>query len=72
MRVTSPHIFQPVFNQANRTAKFARDITNQNRMFDAAFHAIAAANINIIMHPNGIAWQVKAAGNLISIFWHLD
>ena len=72
MRIASPHIFQTVFDQANWTAKFASDITNQNRMFDAAFHAIAAANINIIMHPNGIARQVKAAGNLISIFWHLD
>ena len=40
-------------------------------MFNAAFDAITAANIDIIMNTHLIAGQPQGTGNLVGIFWHL-
>ena len=53
MRVSAAHVLQPVLQQSHRKSEPAREIGDQNRMLDAALDAVAATDVDVVVHAHG-------------------
>src|SRR6476659_9712666 len=72
MRVPCPHILEPIFNEADRSAQSACEVRNEHRVLNATLHAVASANIHVLVHTDAIQWNAQRPRDLIRVFWHLD
>ena len=72
MGIACPHVLQPVLDQTNRTVQDTGKMRHQNGVLDAALDAVAAADIDIVMHAHIVGRDAQGAGNLVGIFRHLD
>ena len=52
VRVAAAHVFQPVLDQPHREAEPARQIAGDHRVLDAALDAVAAADVDVVMHAH--------------------
>jgi hypothetical protein len=53
--VAAAHVFQPVFDQAHRRAEFHREVAGEHRVLQTPLAAIAAADVDVEMHPHRVA-----------------
>ena len=72
MRIAARHVVEPVFNKPHRKTEFFRQVGNKNSVLDAAFHAIGAPDIDVVMHPHVVHRNTQCRGDLILILRHLD
>ena len=72
VRVAGAHVFQPVLDEAHGATELAGEMAHQHAVLDAALDAVAAADIDIVMHAHAIHRQAQGAGDLIGVFRHLD
>ena len=70
--VAAAHIVQPVLDQAHRPAEPPRQMRHQHGLLDAALDAVAAADVDILMHAHAIGGNPQRARDLIGVFRHLD
>ena len=49
------------------TAELAREISDDDRVLDAAFDAITAADIDILMHAYAVERNAQRAGDLLGV-----
>ena len=57
VRIAGAHVVQPILEQANGAAQHPRQVRDQNCLLDAALDTIAAADIDIEMHPDIVQWN---------------
>ena len=72
MHIAAAHVFEAVFEKAHRHAEFAREIAHQCGVLDAALDAVAATNVDVVVHTHGVTRQAQGAGELIGKLGHLD
>ena len=70
--VAAGHVFQPVFDQPHRASQLAGKITHQHGVLDAALDAVAAADVDVVVHPNAVGVQPERPGDLFGVLGHLD
>ena len=52
VHVAAAHVLQPVLDQPHRKAEPAREIADQHGVLDAALDAVAAADVDVVMHAH--------------------
>ncbi len=72
VRIAAAHVLQPVFDQTHRPAQPPCQMRHQHGLLDAAFDAIAAADVDILMHADAVGGNPQRSRDLIGIFRHLD
>ena len=72
MRVAAAHVFQPVLDQPDRKTQPPRQIAAQHRVLDAALDAVAAADIDVVMHAHRGGRNFQRHADLVGIARHLD
>src|SRR5262245_58915066 len=70
--VAGAHVLQPVLDQPHRETEAAREVADQHRVLDAALDAVAAADVNVVVHAHRRARQLERKRNLIGKTRHLD
>ena len=72
MRVAAAHVLQPVLDQPHRKAEPAREIAAEHRVLDAALDAVAAADVDVVMHAHRSDRDFQRDADLVGITRHLD
>ena len=72
VHVAAAHVFQPVLDQPHRHAEPPRQIADQHRVLDAALDAVAAADVDVVVHPHRRHRQLQRHRGLVGILRHLD
>ena len=72
MGIAAAHILEPILDQPHRTAEPPRQMRHQHGLLDAALDAVAAADIDILMHAHAIGGNPQRARDLVGILRHLD
>jgi hypothetical protein len=72
MSIAGAHVLQPVLDQPHRAAEAARQMAGEHGVLDAALDPVAAADVDVVVHPHGVTGQAQRTRDLIGIFWHLD
>ncbi len=70
--VARGHVLQAILHEPHRCAQPPRQETGEHRVLDAALDPVAAADVDVVMHPDCIAGQAQGAGDLVGKFRHLD
>ncbi len=70
--VAAAHIVEPVLDQPHRPAEPPRQMRHQHGLLDAALDAVAAADIDVLMHAHAVGGNSQRARDLVGIFRHLD
>src|SRR5882724_2016531 len=70
--VAAAHVLQPVFDQTHGPAEPPRQMRHQHGLLDTALDAVAAADVDVLVHANAIGGNPQGARDLIGIFRHLD
>ena len=65
VRVAAAHVLEPVLDQPHRDAEPARQIADQHRVLDAALDAVAAADVDVVVHAHRRARQLQRARDLV-------
>ena len=66
------HVVEPVLDQAHGPAEPARQMRHQHRLLDAALDAVAAADVDVLVHAHVVGRNAQRARDLVGIFRHLD
>ena len=72
MHVAAAHVLEPVLDQLHGAAELARQEAGEHGVLDAALDAIAAADIDILMHPHPVQRHPQGARDLVGELGHLD
>ena len=59
VHVAAAHVLQPVLDQPHRTAEPLREIADQHGVLDAALDAVAAADVDVVVHAHGRGRQLQ-------------
>ena len=72
VHVAAAHVLQPILDQPHRHAEPARQIADQHGVLDAALDAVAAADVDVVVHAHRRHRQLQRHRGLVGIFRHLD
>src|SRR6266851_5739015 len=72
LHVAAAQVFQAILDQAHGGAELLCKIPDEHGVLDAALHAVAAADVDVVMHAHGVAGQAQRARRLIGELGHLD
>ena len=72
VHVAAAHVLQPVLDQPHRDGRARAKIADQHGVLDAALDAVAAADVDVVMHAHRRSSAAQRARDLVGIFRHLD
>ena len=72
VHVAAAHVLQPVLDQPHRHAEALRQIADQHGVLDAALDAVAAADVDVVVHAHRRHRDLQRHRGLVGIFRHLD
>ena len=72
VHVAAAHVLQPILDQLDRAAEPARQVARQHRVLDAALDAVAAADVDVLVHAHAVERHAQGAGDLVGELGHLD
>ena len=72
VNVAAAHVLQAVLDQPHRKTEPAREVADQHRVLDAALDAVAAADVDVVVHSHRGARQPERERDLVGEARHLD
>ena len=72
MHVAAAHVLEPVLDQLHGGGELARQEAGKHGVLDAALDAVAAADIDVLVHAHLVHGQAQGARDLVGELGHLD
>ena len=72
VHVAAAHVLHTIFDQPHRHAEPLRQIADQHGVLDAALDAVAAADVDVVVHAHRRHRNFQRHRGLVGIFRHLD